>query len=63
MKPNFNTMSKEELRQYVISHQDDKEAFYKYVDLLKSYPSRKVYSNSLSPNEIEQAILERIQNR
>jgi hypothetical protein len=36
MKPNFDTMTKIELRAYVLSHRDDKEAFYKLVDRFKA---------------------------
>lgn len=32
MKPNFEAMSRKELRAYVIKHPDDDEAFYAYVD-------------------------------
>ncbi|MDJ0659389.1 MAG: hypothetical protein QNJ42_07840 [Crocosphaera sp.] len=63
MKPDFNNMSKEELRQYVITHQEDKEAFYIYIDRLKSHPSNKVYSNSLSPQEIDQAVTNHLKEK
>ena len=63
MKPDFNQMSKNELRQYLISHQDDQEAFYNYVDRLKSHPATKVYSNSLSPSEIDQAVTNHVQQK
>jgi len=36
MKPDFETMSKAELRSYVMAHRDDNEAFYKLVDRLKA---------------------------
>ncbi|BAZ10322.1 hypothetical protein NIES4071_21370 [Calothrix sp. NIES-4071] len=36
MKPNFDSMSKAELRAYVMSHRDDQEAFCKLVDRLKA---------------------------
>lgn len=32
MKPDYDTMSKAELRAYVFAHRDDREAFYKLVD-------------------------------
>ncbi|MGV0025380.1 DUF6887 family protein [Phormidesmis priestleyi] len=35
MKPNFDAMSKSELRAYVIANRGDREAFYKLVDRLK----------------------------
>ncbi|WP_059000549.1 DUF6887 family protein [Leptolyngbya sp. NIES-2104] len=31
-KPNFAAMSQKELRQYVMAHREDDEAFYAYVD-------------------------------
>lgn len=36
MKPDFDTMSKAELRAYVLAHRDDQEAFYKLVDRFKA---------------------------
>ncbi len=33
-KPNFKAMSLKELHAYVITHREDKEAFYTYVDRL-----------------------------
>lgn len=32
MKPDFQMMTKRELRTYMLSHRDDDEAFYAYVD-------------------------------
>ena len=64
MKPDFNTMSKAELKAYVLAHKDDTEAFYIFVDRLKAdnqdstwYPCPK------TPDEIsvmEKALQERI---
>ena len=34
--PNFQTMTLKELRIYVLSHQEDNEAFYAFVDRLHS---------------------------
>ncbi|NEP78707.1 MAG: hypothetical protein F6K39_11295 [Okeania sp. SIO3B3] len=31
-KPDFKTMTSQELKSYVLSHRDDDEAFYAYVD-------------------------------
>ena len=56
-------MSKDQLRQYVITHQEDKEAFYIYVDRLKSNPSSLVYSNSLSPQEIDQVVTNHLKEK
>jgi hypothetical protein len=58
MEPDLGTMSKEQLREYVIGHPSDKEAFYLYVDALKSSSSGQSYPSSLSPEEIEQAVME-----
>ncbi|MGI0480285.1 DUF6887 family protein [Geminocystis sp. CENA526] len=62
IKPDFTTMNKEELRQYVIQNQGDKEAFYQYVDRLKSNSNEQIYSHSLSVNEIEKVITNYVQN-
>lgn len=32
MKPDFAAMSRKELRAYVLTHRDDQEAFFAYVD-------------------------------
>ena len=32
MQPNFRTMSKKELRSYLLAHRDDDKAFYAYAD-------------------------------
>jgi hypothetical protein len=57
VKSDLSTMSKEQLREYVIGHPNDKEAFYLYVDALKSGSSGQSYPSSLSPEEIEQAVV------
>ena len=36
MKPDFETMSKTELRAYVLGHRNDREAFFKLVDRFKA---------------------------
>jgi len=57
MNSNLATMSKEQLREYVVQHPNDKEAFYFYVDSLKSSSSSsQVYTSSLSPEEIDRVI-------
>jgi len=62
IKPDFTTMNQEELRQYVIENQDDKEAFYQYVDHLKVNSNQQIYSHSLSVNEIEKVITNYVQD-
>ena len=62
-KPNFDAMSKAELRAYVIAHQDDQEAFYAFVDLITANPSSVKYPASMTPEEIHEAVLEHIQEK
>ncbi len=33
-KPDFTTMSQKELHDYFLTHRDDQEAFYAYIDKL-----------------------------
>ncbi len=62
-KPNFDAMSKTELRAYVIEHQDDREAFYVLVDRLTAQPSSVIYPASTTPEEIHKVVLEHIQQK
>ena len=62
-KPKFDAMSRAELQAYVIEHQDDREAFYAFVDRLTAKPSSVVYPASITPEEIHQAVLEHIQQK
>lgn len=55
-------MNQEELRQYVIQNQEDKEAFYQYLDRLKANSNQQIYSNSLSINEIKKVVVNYVQN-
>jgi putative heme degradation protein len=59
MKPNFDTMSKAELKAYVLAHKDDEEAFYKLVDRLKADNQDAVwYAPPKTPEEV--AIMKRV---
>jgi non-homologous end joining protein Ku len=62
-KQNFDAMSKAELRAYVIAHQDDQEAFYALADRLTSKPPTATYPASMTPDEIQKAILEIINQK
>jgi hypothetical protein len=62
-KPNFDAMSKAELRAYVIEHQDDREAFYALVDRLTAQPSSVIYPASMTAEEIHKAVLDHIQQK
>jgi hypothetical protein len=61
MKPNFEAMSKAELRAYVIAHQDDREAFYALADRISANTSNVKYPAEMTPEEIHQAVKKRIQ--
>jgi hypothetical protein len=39
-KPNFQEMNIKELRNYVLNHRDDEEAFFAYMDLLHQDKNR-----------------------
>ncbi|MDJ0800584.1 MAG: hypothetical protein QNJ51_27890 [Calothrix sp. MO_167.B12] len=43
-KPNFQQMSKQELRAYVLEHRDDQEAFYALTNKLKEEPGIEITS-------------------
>lgn len=60
-KPNFSAMNRAELRAYAIAHPDDKEAFYALADLLTANPSSSKYPAQMTPEEINQAVLEQIE--
>jgi hypothetical protein len=62
-KLNFDAMTEAELRAYVYEHREDQEAFYAFVDRLQAKPGRVVYPASMTPEEIQQVILERIQQK
>lgn len=61
-KPNFDAMTKSELRAYVIAHQEDQEAFYAFADRLQAQPNRVVYPASMTPEEIKNYSITRINN-
>ncbi|MDY6939314.1 MAG: hypothetical protein SWY16_16810 [Cyanobacteriota bacterium] len=60
MKPNFETMSKAELRAYAIAHQNDKEAFEALVDRLTAQSSSETYTALMSPEEIQSIVFEKL---
>lgn len=43
MKPDFDKMSRAELRAYVVAHCDDQEAFYKLVDRFNAESTNRVW--------------------
>ncbi|MDZ4874163.1 MAG: hypothetical protein CLLPBCKN_003559 [Chroococcidiopsis cubana SAG 39.79] len=44
MKPDFQTITRAELRAYLLEHRDDREAFYAYMDKLATEPVLAVHS-------------------
>lgn len=46
MKPDFQAMSRAELRAYILEHRDDREAFHAYMDKLATEPVLAVHSLS-----------------
>lgn len=60
MKPlNYNALSLEELRQYVLDHREDTQAFYTYIDRSKS--EGKMITVDLEDDHWEEKITEQIQ--
>ncbi len=63
MKPNFETMTRQELKSYVLSHRDDREA----IDLLmsrRSPDSEAVwYDASTSPAQTKEILRKKIQGK
>lgn len=64
-KPNFKAMTSQELKHYVLSHRDDDEAFYAYVDKIKERPDRVVYPplNSLEDMEKYPEFVEQLRQK
>jgi hypothetical protein len=50
----FNTMTKNELRAYLIKHPDDQTAFYIFVDRFTSEASSKTFAMAESPEAIKE---------
>lgn len=54
MKPNFDTMTKTELRAYLVAHPHERAAFYAFVDRFTSEASPETFTIPKSQAEIEQ---------
>ncbi|EAZ90334.1 DUF6887 family protein [Crocosphaera chwakensis] len=66
MTPNFEKMTKTELRAYVISHPDDQNAFHAFVDRYTSDAPSDTYGMAKSPEDIktiEQLIRQKTSDR
>jgi hypothetical protein len=47
MKPDFNSMSKAELKAYVLAHRNDNEAFYTLVNRYEADSKDQVWHNTV----------------
>ncbi len=54
MKTDFNTMTKAELRAYLVMHPDEQEAFYAFVDRFTSEASHETFPMPQSQADIEE---------
>ncbi len=54
MKPSFESMTKAELRAYLVDHPNDQEAFYAFVDRYTSDASSEIYDMPQSSVEVEE---------
>jgi hypothetical protein len=52
-KANFQGMTKQELRAYVLEHRDDREAFYALTDKLREEPGIEITSTEQMHELIE----------
>lgn len=53
MQPNFKEVSLKELRDYVLSHREDEQAFYTYVDRINAECTRVTHSPLKSMEDME----------
>ncbi|ACK65518.1 conserved hypothetical protein [Rippkaea orientalis PCC 8801] len=54
MQPNFSTMTKRELRAYVVAHPDDQAAFHAFVDRFTAEASPETFDIPKSNAEVEE---------
>ncbi len=61
-KPNFQTMTEQELKSYILAHREDNEAFYAYVDRVHQRNNRVVYPplNTLEDMEKYPEVIEQM---
>jgi hypothetical protein len=63
MRTDLQTMTRAELRAYVIDHPNDVEAFHLWVDHATAKPPKKIYPPAKTPEdiaEVERLIREKI---
>lgn len=63
-QPNFQTMSQKELQAYFLTHRDNREAFYAYIDKLHAEANWIEMPALQSPEDLENypEFLERLRN-
>ena len=54
IKPDFNSMTKVEIRAYVIAHPNDQAAFHAFVDRFTSEASPETFDIPKSNSEVEE---------
>lgn len=54
MQPDFNTMTRGELRAYIVAHPSDKAAFHAFVDRFTAEASPETFDIPNSSAEIEE---------
>jgi hypothetical protein len=54
MKPDFDAMSKGELRAYVIAHPDDQDGFYAFVDRFTAEAPAEMHDIPKSRAEVDE---------
>jgi hypothetical protein len=54
MKVDFSTMTKAEIRAYLLKHPKDKSTFQAFVDRYTSEASSTTYSMAESPEEVQE---------
>jgi hypothetical protein len=52
--PNFTSMTKTELRAYIIAHPNDKAAFHTFIDRFASETPSEIFDIPKSNHELEQ---------
>lgn len=53
MKPDFNAMTRKELRAYILEHRNDDEAFYAYMDKVNAEPPGEIYPAPTSIDDLK----------
>ena len=68
MKPvNYDNMNEQELKQYLLEHKDNKEAFYAYIDRKQQKPKEVIIGvnelDTLTPDQQIELIAQRLQEK